>query len=96
MQETQETQKTRVKSLGVRKIPWRKKCQLTPVFLPGKSHGQRSPVGYSPGGRKELDMTERLRTAAESCCKVFFSVSWVIFFTLLASFSFFSSVMLQS
>ena len=29
----------------VREIPWRKKWQLTPVFLPGKSHGQRSPVG---------------------------------------------------
>ena len=29
----------------------------TPVFLPGKSHGQRSPAGYSPWGRKELDMT---------------------------------------
>ena len=33
--------------------------QHTPVFLPEKSHGQRSLVGYSPWGRKELDMTER-------------------------------------
>ena len=32
----------------------------TPVFLPGKSHGWKSLVGYSPWGRKELDMTERL------------------------------------
>ena len=32
----------------VRKIPWRGKWQSTPVFLPGKSHGQRSLVGYSP------------------------------------------------
>ena len=32
----------------------------TPVFLPGESHGQRSLVGYSPQGRKELDMTEWL------------------------------------
>ena len=32
----------------------------SPVFLPGKSHGQRSLVGYSPWGRKELDMTEQL------------------------------------
>ena len=31
-----------------------------PAFLPGKSHGQRSLVGYSPWGRKESDMTERL------------------------------------
>ena len=29
----------------------------TPVFLPGKSHGQRSLAGYSPWGRKESDMT---------------------------------------
>ena len=30
----------------------------TPVFLPGKSQGQRSLVGYSPGGHKELDVTD--------------------------------------
>ena len=30
----------------------------TPVFLPGKSHGQRSLEGYSPWGPKESDMTE--------------------------------------
>ena len=41
-------------------IPWRSKWQPIPVFLPGKSHGQRSLVGYSPRGRKELDPTERL------------------------------------
>ena len=34
--------------------------QPTPVFLPGKSHGQRSLVGYSQWGYKELDMTEQL------------------------------------
>ena len=39
---------------------WRRKWQPTPVLLPGKSHGQRSLVGYSPWGRKESDMTERL------------------------------------
>ena len=44
----------------VRKIPWRRKWLSTPVLLPGKSHGQRSLVGYSPWGRKESDMTERL------------------------------------
>ena len=37
--------------LWVRKIPWRRKWQLTPVLLPGKFHGQRSLVGYSPWGR---------------------------------------------
>ena len=41
-------------------ILWRRKCQPTPVFLPGKSHGQKSLLGYSPGGCKELDTTERL------------------------------------
>ena len=44
----------------VRKILWRRKWQPTPVFLPGESHGQRSLVSYSPWGRKESDMTERL------------------------------------
>ena len=39
----------------VRKIPWRRKWQPTPVFLPEKSHGQGSLVGYSPKGCKELD-----------------------------------------
>ena len=42
------------------KIPWRRKWQSTPVLLPGKSHRQRSLVGYSPRGRKESDTTERL------------------------------------
>ena len=36
------------------------KWQPTPVLLPGKFHGLRSLVGYSPWGRKELDTTERL------------------------------------
>ena len=36
----------------VRKIPWRRLWQPTPVFLSGQSHGQRSPVGYSPEGCK--------------------------------------------
>ena len=42
------------------KIPWRREWQPTPVILPGESHGQRSLVGYSPWGCKELDMTEQL------------------------------------
>ena len=32
----------------VGRIPWRRAWQLTPVFLPGESHGQRSLAGYSP------------------------------------------------
>ena len=35
-------------------IPWRRKWQPTPVFLPGKSHRQRSLVGYSPQGHKRV------------------------------------------
>ena len=42
----------------VRKIPWRRKWQPTPVFLPGKPHGQRSLAGSSSWGRKESDTTE--------------------------------------
>ena len=42
-----------------RKIPWRRKWQPTPVFLPWESHGQRSLMGYSLWGYKELDTTEQ-------------------------------------
>ena len=41
-------------------ISWRRQWHPTPVLLPGKSHGQRSLVGCSPWGRKELDTTEQL------------------------------------
>ena len=42
----------------VGKFPWSRKWQPAPVFLPGKFHGQRSLVGYSPWGHKQLDMTQ--------------------------------------
>ena len=42
----------------VRKIPWRRAWKLTPVFLPGESHGQRSLAGYHSLGYKESDTTE--------------------------------------
>ena len=42
----------------VGKIPWNKKWQPTTVFLPEKFHGQRSLVGYTPWGHKELDTAE--------------------------------------
>ena len=44
----------------VGKILWRRKWQPTPVLLPGKSHGWRNLVGYSPQGRKESSTTEGL------------------------------------
>ena len=47
---------------GDMKIPWSRKCQLSPVFLPGKFHKQRSLVGSSPWGHKGLDMNQRLST----------------------------------
>ena len=42
----------------VGKIPWNRKWQPTPGFLPGESHGQRSLVGYSPQGCRELNTTD--------------------------------------
>ena len=38
-----------------REDPWRREWQPTPVFLLGKSHGQKSLEGYSPQGHKESD-----------------------------------------
>ena len=43
----------RVQSMAV-KIPWRRKWQPTPVYLPEKSYGQRSLVGYRPKGHKRV------------------------------------------
>ena len=45
--------------ISVEKIPWNRKQQPTPVFLPGKFHRQRSLAGCSPWGHKQLDMTEQ-------------------------------------
>ena len=55
-------------SSWVRKIPWRRKWQPSPVFLPGGSHGQRSLVGYILWGCKESDITEHTGTVALQCC----------------------------
>ena len=49
----------------VRKIPWRRAWQPTPVSLPGESRGQRSLEGYSPQSCKDMpEVTERMQT----CC----------------------------
>ena len=45
------------------KIPWRREWLPTPVLLPGKCYGQRSPASFSPWGCKETDTTERLTLA---------------------------------
>ena len=41
-------------------LPWRRKWQSTPALLPGKSHGWRSLIGYTPWGLKESDTIEWL------------------------------------
>ena len=53
----QETQEVQVPSLS-QEDPLEKGRQSTPVFLPGKSRGQKNLVGYSPQDHKELDTTE--------------------------------------
>ena len=47
-------------NLWVRKMPWSRKWQPTPAFLPGEFHRERSLRGYSPWGHKELNLTEQL------------------------------------
>ena len=55
----------------VGKIPRRRARQPTPAFLPGESHGQRSLLGYSPRGCKELHMTEVTQHAHDICSYAF-------------------------
>ena len=50
----------------VRKVPWRRKWQPAPEFLPGKLHGQRSLAGYSPWGHKESLRTDRASMCARA------------------------------
>ena len=45
---------------------------MTPVFLPGKSEGQRSLVGYSSWGHKELDTIEQLNNNKEGMAYISF------------------------
>ena len=47
-------------------IPWLRKRQHSPVFLPEKSHGQRRLVGYSIKGHKEWDMIEQISIHAQT------------------------------
>ena len=51
------------------RIPWRIKWQLISVFLPGKSHGQRSLVGYSPWGHQRVPLKLGLPGALLKCLK---------------------------
>ena len=65
------------------RIPWRRAWQPTPVFLPGEFHGQKSLVGFSPQGCKELYTTEvtqhacnkvNSRTASRTCFQYFSNI----------------------
>ena len=58
---------------------WRRKWQPIRVFLPGKSHGQRSLVGYSPWGCKESEITEQLIT---DNCRADYSISLSLSFLM--------------
>ena len=55
-------------------IPWWRKWQPTPVFLPGESHGQRSLVGYSPWGHKRIghDLATKTTSSQYICIHVYF------------------------
>ena len=76
-------QETQVQSLG-QEDPLEKGMATHSIFLPGKFRGQRSLVGYSPWGHKELDTTERLtlsffhfhtKVCFPFCLKFFFQIS---------------------
>ena len=64
-----------VQSLAV-KIPWRRKWQPTPVYLPEKSYAQRSLVGYSPKGYKRVkhDLTTKQQQNNLYLCLCTFSI----------------------
>ena len=64
---------------GVRKIPWSRKWQPAPVFLPGESHGKRSLAGYSLYGHEESDTTEATQhspTSTQSCVSGLAELDW--------------------
>ena len=65
----------------VRKISWRRKWQPTPVFLPGKSHRQRSLVGYSPWGHTESDLTEQAHVHALGMLRVLLPLASALLFS---------------
>ena len=60
----------------VGKIPWTRAWQPTPAFLPEKSYGQRSLMGYSPWGLKESDTTEH-GTATYRACIILSSQNYI-------------------
>ena len=73
----QEVQETQFQSLDW-EDPLEKEMQPTPLFLPEKSHGQRSLVGYSSKGQKESDTTERLSTQMQSLNFLIFKMELIV------------------
>ena len=69
-------QAMQIRSLGW-KIPWRRAWQLTPLLLPGESHGQRSLVGYSPWDHTESEATECAHT--DKCRAQHWEAFWFCF-----------------
>ena len=69
----------------VGKIPWRRECLPTLVFVPEESHGQRRVASYSPQCHKELDMKQISRLT----CNIFITVSYLLHW-LLVYFCFYS------
>ena len=59
----------------VRKIPWRRKWQPTPVFLPGESHGQRSRAGYI----QSMRLQSRIRLSTHACTDMNFFLLFLVF-----------------
>ena len=64
---------------GSGRFPWKRPRQPTPVFLPGKFHGHRSLVGYSPWHHKESDTTEW------ACTCMFWYSKWLVTFIRVTS-----------
>ena len=71
--------------LWVRKIPWRMRWQPTPVFLPEKSHGQRSLAGYSPWGHKGWTWLSNWTTRVNKFTTNSFSVLWYLLVPIILS-----------
>ena len=73
----------------VRKIPWSRAWQTTPVFLPRESHGQRSLAGQGLWGCKELNMTLRLNNSVQQSDSVTFFIFFfiMVYYRILNMFS---------
>ena len=79
----------------IRKIPWRRPWQPTPVFLPGEFHGQRNLAGYSPWGHKESDTTDQTHTKVQSLFKIVEDQNFISF-TNIYHFLLFYTVSLEN